>query len=71
MFASVHGGWEHFELWSNWSDCSKSCDGGSRRRTRKRSCTNPSPKYGGNNCAGADSETAVETCNTFRCPGML
>ena len=70
MFISVDGGWEPSGLWSDWSDCSKSCDGGSRRITRKRSCTNPSPKYGGENCAGADSQTAVETCNTFTCPSM-
>jgi len=49
--------------WSEWSTCSSPCDGGVEVRTR--TCTNPAPKYGGNDC----TETLEETreCNTQAC----
>ena len=54
--------------WSNWSagNCSKLCDHGTKEKTR--SCSNPVPSCGGNNCIGETVET-VE-CNTFHCIGM-
>ena len=54
--------------WSNWSvgNCSKLCGGGNK--TKIRTCSNPAPSCGGNNCIGKTVET-VE-CNTISCIGM-
>eukprot|EP00105_Crassostrea_gigas_P005928 XP_011419685.1 PREDICTED: coadhesin isoform X2 [Crassostrea gigas] len=57
----INGG---FTEWGNWTDCSKSCGGG--LNIRNRSCTNPSPKYGGKHCKGSLSETL--NCNEHQCP---
>ncbi|XP_078658305.1 angiopoietin-1 receptor-like [Branchiostoma floridae x Branchiostoma belcheri] len=51
----VDGGWSP---WTNWSPCSVSCGKGTRTRTR--TCDNPSPAYGGQDCEGAARET--QTC---------
>ena len=53
--------------WSDWSKCSKSCDGGEQERTR--TCTNPAPQYGGAGCVGHTNEKG--TCNTQHCPQVL
>ena len=58
----VDGGWSN---WSAWN-CSKSCGGGNK--TKIRTCSNPAPSCGGNNCIGESVET-VE-CNTIPCIGM-
>ena len=47
--------------WSDFGACSKACDGG----TQSRTCSNPAPANGGNNCVG-DSTSA---CNTQACRG--
>ena len=54
--------------WSNWlvGNCSKLCGGGNK--TKIRTCNNPAPSCGGNNCIGETVET-VE-CNTNPCIGM-
>ncbi|CAG2227183.1 Delta and Notch-like epidermal growth factor-related receptor,Delta-like protein B,Fibropellin-1,Protocadherin Fat 1,Protein jagged-1b,Fibropellin-3,Coadhesin,Neurogenic locus protein delta,Protein crumbs homolog 1,Thrombospondin-2,Sushi, nidogen and EGF-like domain-containing protein 1,Protein jagged-1,Protein eyes shut,Delta-like protein 1,Protein jagged-1a,Delta-like protein 4,Neurogenic locus notch homolog protein 2,Protein crumbs,Neurogenic locus notch homolog protein 4,Sushi, von Willebrand factor ty len=57
----VHGGWSS---WGSWSSCTKSCGSGTRYHTR--SCSNPSPKNGGNYCSGSTS--AYASCNTHACP---
>nr|XP_039250429.1 properdin-like [Styela clava] len=36
--------------WSHWSDCSESCGDGLQYRTR--TCSNPSPRCGGDPCSG-------------------
>ncbi|RWS26781.1 semaphorin-5A-like protein [Leptotrombidium deliense] len=46
-----HGGWTD---WSEWSPCSTTC--GSGYQTRSRSCSNPSPDFGGRNCFGLSKE---------------
>lgn len=53
-----------FDEWSSWSVCSASCGGG--LKTRKRTCTMPSPLYGGQNCSGLFKET--DSCNVSPCP---
>jgi len=51
----VNGGW------SLWGRCSATCGGGSQTRT----CTDPSPANGGEDCVGASRQE----CNTDDCEG--
>eukprot|EP00121_Abeoforma_whisleri_P006799 Awhi_evm1s6191 len=53
-----------YSEWSNWGDCSKTCDSGVQERARL--CNNPIPEFGGANCEGLASET--QTCNEQKCP---
>jgi len=57
----IDGGLSKF---SDWSECSVACGGGSQ--SRSRSCTNPSPAFGGAGCDGDDSES--RDCNASPCP---
>lgn len=57
----VDGGWSAF---SAYSPCTKTCGGGTM--FRQRTCTNPSPEYGGALCIGFASETTQ--CNAQNCP---
>ncbi|XP_015209797.2 SCO-spondin [Lepisosteus oculatus] len=56
-----NGGWG---MWSNWTECSKSCGGGVR--SRRRECDSPSPEGDGDYCEGLRTE--VSSCNTEHCP---
>ncbi len=49
--------------WSDWSECSAVCGGGTQTRT----CDNPAPAFGGLGCEGE----SVQTCNTQMCPVTL
>ncbi|XP_059171308.1 sushi, von Willebrand factor type A, EGF and pentraxin domain-containing protein 1-like isoform X2 [Physella acuta] len=55
----------NFGAWSEWSQCSATCGGGTS--TRRRLCDNPPPSNGGEQC---DSSLAVEkiVCNAKTCP---
>ncbi|XP_076099012.1 SCO-spondin-like isoform X4 [Mytilus galloprovincialis] len=57
----VNGNWT---TWSSWSECPVSCGGSIHTRTR--SCSNPKPQYGGDECEGNKTETQI--CNTQHCP---
>ncbi|XP_067938990.1 coadhesin-like [Watersipora subatra] len=57
----VDGGWS---AWSAYSACSVSCGGG--EKSRERTCTYPSPAYGGAYCYGDSTETV--SCNEQYCP---
>ena len=46
--------------WSSWGDCSVTCEGGTRSRTRR--CI-------GGDCSGDSEEN--EACNEQECPGIL
>merc|ERR1719494_1213049 len=61
----INGG---YTLWSDWSECSETCGGGTTKRYRF--CTNPEPKYGGKTCKGRNLGNDVQTksCNTHDCP---
>lgn len=52
---SVDGGW------SEWSSCSAECGGGTQTRT----CTSPTPAFGGKDCKG----DLMQTCETQSCGG--
>ena len=58
----VNGQWSE---WSQWSACAKSCGGSNV--TRKRSCNNPPPQRGGEECPGEAMAIALD-CET-PCPG--
>ena len=55
-----------YGVWSSYNSCSKSCGGGSQKRTRK--CDSPAPAFGGANCDGPKEQS--QSCNTQNCPGM-
>ncbi|XP_031561120.1 A disintegrin and metalloproteinase with thrombospondin motifs adt-1-like isoform X2 [Actinia tenebrosa] len=57
----VNGGWS---TWKPWGPCSTTCGSGSQ--SRARTCTNPSPANGGENCQGESSET--QACQVKLCP---
>ena len=57
----VVGGWSDF---GEWTDCSVSCGGG--EQTRNRTCTNPAPAHGGDDCEGEAEES--QDCNEISCP---
>jgi len=59
--APDHGGWSN---WSGWSNCSLACGNGTSMRVR--TCDNPNPVNGGNECQGPANETQM--CNTHHCP---
>ncbi|XP_061163025.1 A disintegrin and metalloproteinase with thrombospondin motifs adt-1-like [Saccostrea echinata] len=61
FFCPIDG---YFSEWSEWSICSSSCNVGSKNRTR--TCSSPSPRYGGKPCQGLSTEYGV--CNTHQCP---
>ena len=61
---TVDGG---FAEWSEFGPCDKSCGGG--KKTRIRTCDNPLPKYGGDNCASLGEAVESSECNTHGCPG--
>ncbi|XP_071944549.1 uncharacterized protein [Antedon mediterranea] len=49
--------------WTPWSNCTAECEGG--EMSRKRTCSNPPPKNGGQYCNGSSEET--KTCNVAPC----
>ena len=52
--------------WGRWSECSKSCGGGSQEKRRTVATT---AKYGGRECQGRSSRT--RSCKTQPCPGKI
>jgi hypothetical protein len=50
--------------WSSWGECSKTCNGGSKTRTR----TNTDPLHGGAECPHTDDDTEEDDCNEQFCP---
>ena len=59
---TVNGG---FTEWTEFEECSKTCGDGKQERTR--SCTNPEPKHGGQECDGPVLDE--RKCNVRPCPG--
>ncbi|XP_022809510.1 furin-like [Stylophora pistillata] len=64
--APINGGYSD---WSDWSPCSRSCEGGSRER--RRSCTKPLPANGGADCRKLGRNWESRRCNVHKCPGHL
>ena len=68
----VNGDWGQ---WTVFTQCTKSCEGGQKYRTRI--CDSPSSKNGGLDCLVSGSldrraiiERDAQTCNDFGCRGM-
>ena len=59
--STVDGNWTD---WGYWEVCSVTCGGGVQSRTR--TCTNPSPHFGGRDCLGGNVEE--RSCNDNPCP---
>ena len=60
---AVDGVWAE---WSQWSKCDVSCGHGTSTRTR--SCTNPPPAQGGDDCQGPSH--GASACVMSDCPGI-
>lgn len=58
----VDGQWAD---WMAWTSCSSTC--GDSVRTRARTCTNPAPSQGGQDCAGSSQES--HSCHMAPCSG--
>jgi len=60
----INGGWGE---WLDWEVCSVSCGGG--EQTRLRSCDNPAPEHGGDDCSvDGSSNSETQNCNENPCP---
>jgi len=56
-----------WDSWNSWQSCSKSCGGGTQKRTRSKLVV---AQNGGNGCSnGSNNET--RSCNTNNCPASL
>jgi len=64
FYLLVDGGWN---VWGAWGLCSVTCGDGSM--SRARTCDNPSPAHGGNDCVGSNQQTTM--CSSDQCPGIL
>ena len=62
-FSTVDG---KYTEWTNWTDCSMTCGGGTQGRTR--TCTNPAPANGGRDCKDQGEALETRECNTEPCP---
>ena len=58
---SVRGSWS---LWSEWGECSVTCENGTRTRTRE--CNHPPPNFGGTYCHG--DAIQYKHCELPMCP---
>ena len=63
FFSVVDGGWGQ---WSTVGQCTASCGGG--RKVRTRECNAPVPRSGGKECDGGSTEAT--DCNTTPCKGI-
>ena len=57
----VDGDWSS---WSDWDQCSATCEEGNQGR--RRECNNPEPRFGGEECLGSAKEirscVEIENC---------
>jgi len=54
-------------VWGGWGNCDVTCGDGAR--SRDRTCTNPAPAFGGQDCPDSNQENNV--CHLETCPGIL
>lgn len=63
----INGSWTGWSTANKWSTCEKSHDThhsciGKKTKKRKRTCTNPKPKHGGQECQGSGIEILSQLC---------
>ena len=65
----VNGNWA---AWGDWTPCSATC-GADGTRSKNRTCTDPAPQHGGDQCNSTLSgDLETESCNTdVICPGSI
>ncbi|XP_068670309.1 uncharacterized protein [Montipora foliosa] len=57
----------NYTEWTDFTECSKTCGGG--QRSRSRTCTNPPPRNGGKDCMEIGRQVEYADCNDdVRCP---
>ena len=61
ILTAIDGNWG---AWSTWSDCTATCGGGTRTKTRE--CNDPPPEFDGADCQGLSNKELE--CNTHKCP---
>ena len=66
MLIPVNGG---YTAWTGFGACSANCGEGTYTRTR--SCTNPSPAFGGDDCTSLGPDTETVSCKVKECPSKL
>ncbi|XP_052278788.1 SCO-spondin-like isoform X3 [Dreissena polymorpha] len=59
----VDGGYSN---WLQWFDCSATCEGGVRYRSRY--CNEPRPQNGGSDCSVLGKSSETQSCNIQPCP---
>ncbi|XP_071104564.1 SCO-spondin-like isoform X2 [Haliotis cracherodii] len=64
----IDGGYSPWSQWSN-PPCSGSCGNLSKVVSRVRTCSSPSPQFGGRQCVGSRTQTATRSCNLAACTG--
>ncbi|CAC5416980.1 unnamed protein product [Mytilus coruscus] len=64
---AINGAWSEYGT-PKFGSCSVTCGNGTNIRTRTRTCTNPKPAFGGNNCTGNSSEQNEQICSLRHCP---
>ncbi|KAK6195019.1 hypothetical protein SNE40_000538 [Patella caerulea] len=63
----INGNWSDFTEWEEYDDCTVICGTGTMDQWRSRTCTNPSPAFGGSDCTGVSLENRTIECNTELC----
>jgi hypothetical protein len=58
-----------YSEWGDWTDCTAKCGGG--EQVRSRTCTNPVPEFGGNDCTLIGESLEKRECNKIPCPGTV
>ncbi|CAC5393669.1 unnamed protein product [Mytilus coruscus] len=64
----IDGGWSEFSAITWSGECSTTCDFGTESGIKTRTCTSPTPAYGGNRCLGESSATESRQCKLRECP---
>ncbi|XP_057313086.1 SCO-spondin-like isoform X2 [Hydractinia symbiolongicarpus] len=62
----IHGNWTE---WSSYSDCSVTCGNGTKERNR--TCTDPPPQFGGDECMMMNTSRGLVEYNSTQCNRVM
>ncbi|ESP04876.1 hypothetical protein LOTGIDRAFT_109191, partial [Lottia gigantea] len=65
----INGGFGEWGNWTRHGACSVTCGEGLIAEKRNRSCDNPEPRYGGEECVGQSEEGRSVECSMAECNG--